>query len=131
MTSRPAPPRFEGCAFDGVRYDANYTSTETTRSAGVVALDEAGGGRLWTLELWTELCELEGGLMVPPRFLHRMSRGEHAGQLRVVDEFGVVYLVDLATRAARCVGRPSEPGRETIARAPLPPDDWGLAPTGD
>lgn len=129
MTSRAPPPRFEGCAFDGVRYDADHAATDTSRSAAVVAIDEASGRPLWTVELWTQPRQLEGGLFVPPRYLHRMTRGEHAGELRVVDEFGVVYLVDLATREARCLGRPAEPGREAVSRPrmPPPPDDWDLA----
>ena len=103
MTSRAPPPRFEPCAFDGVRYDAEYTATDQaprTRAAGVVALDEATGRRLWSVTLWTTV-EDDSGLSIPPRFLHRVVRGASAGELRVEDEYGVLYHLDLVTRAVR------------------------------
>lgn len=108
MTSRPPPPRFEGCTLDGVRYDADYAATEEpsrTRSGGIVAVDAATGERLWSLVLWTSPRELMGGLSVPPRYLHRITALATPGRLRVVDEHGFGYLVDLAARTARKLGR--------------------------
>jgi hypothetical protein len=103
MTSRAPPPLFEPCAFDGVRYDAAYaTSAQAplTRSGGVVAIDEASGRTLWSVVLWTKAVS-EAGLSVPPRFLRRVSRGERPGELRIEDEFGVLYFLDLQTHAVR------------------------------
>ncbi|HEY8977845.1 MAG TPA: hypothetical protein VIN75_26760, partial [Burkholderiaceae bacterium] len=120
MTSRAPPPRFEPCAFDGVRYDAAYASSDAaprTRSGGVVAIDEATGRALWTVVLWTTPVEDAQGLFHPPRFLRRVSRGDEAGELRVEDEHGVLYVVDLATRAFRTVEPPRKP-----ASFPRPPE---------
>jgi len=108
MTSRSAPPRFESCTLDGVRYEAEYPFTEGpsgTRSGGIVAVDAATGDRLWSLVLWTSPRVLEGGLSVPPRYLHRITSDLGPGTLRVVDEYGFAYRVDLATRTARAIGR--------------------------
>jgi len=104
MTSRPPPPRFEPCAFDGVRYDAEYTATDLaprTRTGGIVALDEATGRRLWSVTLWTTV-EDDAGLSIPPRFLRRLTRGANTSELRIEDEYGVLYHLDLATHAVRC-----------------------------
>jgi hypothetical protein len=109
MTSRAPPPRFEPGVFDGVRYDAAYTASDAaprTRSGGIAAIDEASGRTLWTLVLWTSPVEDERGLFHPPRFLRRVTRGDVAGELRVEDEFGVLYLVDQATHAVRTVEPP-------------------------
>lgn len=117
MTSRAPPPRFEPCAFDGVRYDAAYGASDAvprTRSGGVVAIDEASGRTLWTVVLWTTPVEDVAGLFHPPRFLRRVTRGDDAGELRVEDEFGVLYFVDLATHAVRQV----EPVRQPSMIAP-------------
>jgi len=112
MTSRAPPPRFEGCAFGGVRYDAAYDTGDIlprTRSGGIAAIDEATGRTLWTVVLWTTPVEDVQGLFHPPRFLRRATRGD-AGELLVEDEFGVRYLVDLATRAVRRVDPAPRPG---------------------
>lgn len=119
MTSRGPPPRFEPCAFDGVRYDAAYAAsdeTPRTRSAGVVATDESNGRVLWTAVLWTSPAEDDRGLFHPPRFLRRVNRGDDAGELRVEDEFGVLYFIDLATCAVRTV----QPLRRPRLVAPSP-----------
>jgi hypothetical protein len=111
MTSRPAPPRFESCAFDGVRFDAEYAVTREaprTRTGGVVAIDEATGRKLWSVVLWTTVEDVPG-LSIPPRYPHRVMRGANPGELRVEDEHGVLYLVDLATRIARPAARAGEP----------------------
>ena len=116
MTSRAPPPRFEPCAFDGVRYDAAYDAGDAvprTRSGGVAAIDEATGRTLWTVVLWTTPVEDVQGLFHPPRFLRRVTRGD-AGELRVEDEFGVLYDIDLATQAVRR----EEPARRAPMIAP-------------
>ncbi len=103
MTSRAPPPRFEPCAFDGVRYEAAYAVTDEPprrRSGGVAAIDEASGNTLWTVVLWTSPVH-EHGLSVPPRYLRRVTPGETSGELRIEDEFGVLYLLDLRTHAVR------------------------------
>jgi len=112
MTSRGPPPRFEPCAFDGVRYDAVYAASDEaprSRSGGVVASEASTGRVLWTVLLWTIPVEGDTGLPHPPRFLRRVTRGDHPGELRVEDEFGVLYVVDLATRAVRRVEPPRQP----------------------
>ncbi|MBW8759549.1 MAG: hypothetical protein JF586_18275 [Burkholderiales bacterium] len=103
MTSRAPPPRFEPCAFEGVRYEAEYATTNQaprTRSGGVVAHDEASGRKLWSVTLWTTVDD-DSGLSIPPRYLQRITRGASVGELRVEDEHGVVYHLDLASRAVR------------------------------
>ena len=113
MTSRAPPPRFEPCAFDGVRYDAAYATNDAvprTRSGGVAAIDEATGRVLWTVALWSTPIEDGQGLFHPPRVLRRATRGDSAGELRVEDEFGVLYFIDLATQAVRQVEPPRRPG---------------------
>ena len=49
---------------------------------------------------------------MPPRYLHRITPGAAPGKLRVVDEHGFAYLVDLSSRTARALGRP-DPARVT------------------
>ncbi len=111
MTSRPPPPRFEGCTLDGVRYEADYPTTDTHRSGGVVAIDEASGRRLWQAMLWTQPREILGGLIVPPHFLHRVEPDVRPGRLRAQDEYGMLYVIDLISRKARCLGCPSDVAR--------------------
>jgi hypothetical protein len=56
MTSRPPPPSFEPCAFDGVRHEPEYPVTceaPRTRTGGLAAFGEAGGRKLWSVRLWT------------------------------------------------------------------------------
>jgi len=109
VTSRAPPPRFEPCTFGGVRYEAAYGVSDAAplmRSGGVAAIDEASGRTLWTLVLWTTPVEHEHGLFHPPRYLRRTARGEQAGELHAEDEFGVLYVVDLATHAVRVVAPP-------------------------
>ena len=118
MTSRAPPPRFEPCTFDGVRYEAAYGASDAvprTRSGGVAAIDEATGRTLWTVVLWTSPVEDEQGLFHPPRFLRRVTRGDPPGELRVEDEFGVLYVVDLRTQAVRQV---TPPRKGTFLPAP-------------
>lgn len=129
MTSRPAPPRFEGCTLDGVRYGDDYIASDgppATRSGGIVAVDAATGQRLWSLVLWTSPRELMGGLIVPPHFLHRITADAGAGKLRVVDEYGFAFLVDLATRSARALGRPDP----ASAAGVVPPPTRSLSRIG-
>jgi len=119
MTSRAPPPRFEPCAFDGVRYDAAYATSgqpPLTRSGGIVAVDEATGRTLWSVVLWTKAVSQEG-LSVPPRFLRCVSRGERPGELRIEDEFGVLYFLDLQTHAVRKL-EPERRGRLLLAPGP-------------
>lgn len=113
MTSRPPPPRFEGCSLDGVRFEADHTATRDVpfrRVCSVVAVDEATGSRQWHVPLWSAPSELEFGLLAPPRYLHRITPDLLPGRLRAVDEFGFEYVIDLATRSARALGR-AEPAR--------------------
>lgn len=127
MTSRPAPPRFEGCTLDGVRYEsADIPRRDPNGDAGgVAAVDAATGERLWTVELWQDPSP-HPALIMPGTYLHRITPDILPGRLRAVDEYGVIYIVDLATRTARCLGWPEakasrlpEPGGH--AAPPSPP----------
>ena len=111
MTSRPPPPAFEPCAFDGVRYEPDYATTREapkTRTGGLAAFDEASGRRLWSVVLWTTVEDVRG-LSIPPRFLRRVVRGPQPDELIVEDEFGVRYLVDCSALTARSLGRAGSP----------------------
>ena len=106
MTSRPPPPRFEPCAFDGVRYEPDYAvtcDTPRTLTGGLAAFDLASGQKLWSVLLWTTVDNIPG-LSIPPRYLRRVVRGQHADELIVEDEHGARYLVDRAARSARTLG---------------------------
>ncbi len=127
MTSRPAPPPFEGCTLDGVRYaedDRAGRDTPELDMGAVVALDAATGEQLWSVVLWTLAQELPG-LIIPHTYLHRITPDVVPGRLRVADEYGLLYVVDLATRTARCLGSPGHkprfPRLGPRARPPSPP----------
>ncbi len=123
MTSRPPPPRFEGCTLEGVRFEAENTATRDVpfrRVCSVVAVDDATGSRQWQVQLWSEPSELDFGLLAPPRYLHRITPDLVPRRLRAIDEFGFVYVVDLATHSARAIGRP-EPARAPGALEPAKP----------
>ncbi|HEY9024986.1 MAG TPA: hypothetical protein VIP05_11845 [Burkholderiaceae bacterium] len=107
MTSRPAPPKFESCSIDGVRFEADYAlvrEAPRTRTGGIAAVDEATGRTLWSAVLWTSVDD-HPALSIPPRYLRRVSRGDGPDELLVEDEHGFRYVVDSVTHATRALGR--------------------------
>jgi len=107
MTSRPAPPKFEPCTVDGVRYEADYAlvrEAPRTRTGGIAAVDEATGRTLWSVVLWTQVQD-HPALSLPPRYLRCVRRGDGPDDLLVEDEHGFQYVVDRVTRAVRALGR--------------------------
>ncbi len=116
MTSRPPPPRFEGCTIDGVRFEpADIPRRDPNGDAGgVAAVDAATGQRLWVVELWQQPSP-HPALIMPGTYLHRIVPDPVPGRLRALDEYGVIYVIDLATRAGRCLGRP-DPGPRRLPR---------------
>lgn len=104
---RVAPPRVAPVEQGGVRYAQAEVGREVgaDRADGVlVATDIASGRRLWTLSVYRT--PRQPGLEedVQWRFFASMAFDDDDGRLRVVNEAGEVFLVDVVRRVVDAVG---------------------------
>ncbi len=115
--SRLPPPDVAAVTLGGLRYAqvAGKVSTEG-QVGGILAAYDAGGTLLWTLKVYDNVRrdDLEGD--VQDVFFRSMT-AEPDGQLRIVNEAGKAFLVDVKTRHVT-----------EVAGDPPRPDAGGLMP---
>jgi hypothetical protein len=99
---RGPPPEVPALVRDGVR----YAQADPERDAGLpqasgvlVVSDDASGKRLWTLAVYNEGADAKTGADARSVFFRSMAF-DADGRLRIVNESGRAYLVDLKRHLA-------------------------------
>lgn len=115
--SRLPPPDVAPVTIGGVRYAQAAGKVATDgQVGGILAAYDPGGTLLWTLKVYDNVrrADLEGD--VQDVFFRSMT-AEPDGRLRIVNESGKAFLVDVTTRAVT-----------EVAGDPPPHDAGGLRP---
>jgi len=114
--SRPPPPEVAPVTIRGVRYAQRAgTVAEHGQVGGLLVATDAHGALLWTLKVYDNVRRdgLEGD--VQDVFFESMSLGGD-GRLRIVNESGLVFLVDVATRVVTALPPPPKPAGNDLLR---------------
>jgi hypothetical protein len=102
---RTAPPAVPDVVRDGVRYAQAGDGRQLgyTQMCGVLlATTEASGAQLWTLPVYGN--EIDASLEADVQWVYFRSMAFDAdGQLRIENERGKVFLVDVETRTVKPV----------------------------
>lgn len=95
---RPAPPEVEPVVRDGVRYE-RLIGNDPQVGGLIAACDVASGQRLWTLAVFDNVRDpaFEGDAQ--DVFVREMQF-DTDGRLRIVDEHGRRWIVDVKTRTS-------------------------------
>ncbi|HEX6239463.1 MAG TPA: hypothetical protein VFZ61_01165 [Polyangiales bacterium] len=104
--SRPPPPRVAPVSLAGIRYE----QVKNARSLGydqvtgyVAAIEEATGKRLWAVKVYDNKPSAELESDVQETYFSAMTLNEARHELRITNEAGKSYLVDLDRQTVRSV----------------------------
>jgi len=116
--SRIPPPKVAPVVVDGIRYAQRAGDLAVDgQMGGMLAAFGAGGEVLWTLKVYDNrrlITNLEGD--VQDCFFRSMSV-DPDGRLRIINERGAIFLVDVTTRSVTAAGEVARPFDDGL-RAP-------------
>lgn len=102
--SRPPPPRVAPISLAGVRYEQikNARSLGFDQVTGyLAAIEEATGKRLWALKVYDNKPSAELESDVQETYFSAMTLNGPAHELRITNEAGKSFLVDLDRQTVR------------------------------
>ncbi len=100
-SSRPAPPSVPAVVRDGVRYEQVMNGLDAgldTLTGNLAAYDAASGQRLWTLSVYHTSLDERRETDVQAVYFREMAF-DADGRLRIVNERGDAFLVDVTARS--------------------------------
>lgn len=122
MTTRPPPPAVAPVEYAGIRYIQDTWDTRNGDQPGgyLVAIDMRTDTRLWRIAVYKVPANHPAGLAPIEIFFQAMSISPDGGHLRIEDEVGGTYRVDLRTRAVEQIGGPPDESAPRLPRKPKP-----------
>ena len=101
LSKRAGPDPVEPVLIDGIRIEAVHwgKGLGSGQNGGyIAAYDTSTGERLWTLQVYQTDYDRQRERDVQDVFISHLSVNEPGGELRVIDEEGREYIVNLLSR---------------------------------